>query len=79
MRDKKNLFVGYVTYKCGYKCYDLFSKKLFISMDATFIESKSFFKSLLRGSIQINLLTHLNLKALLKKMYGPHLWINVRV
>lgn len=41
----ESVFVGYAPTQKGYKCYDLvFKKKMFITMDVTIFENKSFFE-----------------------------------
>ena len=42
-------FVGYAPTQKGYKCFDPISKKLFVTMDVTFFESKPFFATHLQG------------------------------
>jgi hypothetical protein len=42
----KEIFLGYSIFKKGYKCYDLKTKKLFISRDVTFLEKDSFYKNI---------------------------------
>lgn len=43
-RARKCVFVGYTSTQKGYKCYDPVSRKMFVTMDVTFFESKSFFE-----------------------------------
>ena len=46
---RKCIFVGYAPTQKGYKCLDLISKKMFITMDVTFFEDKPFFENHLQG------------------------------
>jgi len=39
----KCLFLGYEPTKKGYKCFDLINKRLYITIDATFIEPEHFY------------------------------------
>ena len=39
------VFLRYVAYKKGYQCYDLATRRLYTSMDVTFLESEHFFTS----------------------------------
>ena len=48
-RARKCVFVGYAPTQKGYKCFDPISKKLFVTMDVTFFESKPFFATHLQG------------------------------
>jgi Reverse transcriptase (RNA-dependent DNA polymerase)/Integrase core domain len=41
---EKCVFVGYGQNQKGYKCFNPVSKKLFVTMDVTFIETESFFR-----------------------------------
>jgi len=53
-RAIKCVFIGYASNKKGYKCYHPQSRKVYVSKDVTFHETKSFFPSshLQRESIQ---------------------------
>lgn len=44
-RAIKCIFVGYSPTQKGYKCFDLNSKRLLVTMDVTFFENKPFFES----------------------------------
>ncbi|KAK5825993.1 hypothetical protein PVK06_020890 [Gossypium arboreum] len=48
-RAKKCVFVGYASNKKGYKCYDPIDRKIIVTMDVTFVETKSYFHSNLQG------------------------------
>lgn len=48
-RARKCVFVGYAPTQKGYKCFDPLSKKMFVTMDVTFFESKPFFTTHLQG------------------------------
>jgi len=48
-RARKCVFVGYAPTQKGYKCFDPISKKMFVTMDVTFFESKPFFTTHLQG------------------------------
>jgi len=37
------LFLGYATHQKGYRCYDLATSRLYVTMDVTFLESEPFF------------------------------------
>ena len=39
------VFLGYAAHKKGYRCYDPATRRLYTTMDVTFIESKNFFTS----------------------------------
>ena len=39
----KCVFLGYASNKKGYKCYDPNTKKIYVSMDVSFLENQSFF------------------------------------
>lgn len=43
LEQKKCVFVGYSPTQKEYKCLDPISKKVFVSMDVTFLETKSYF------------------------------------
>ena len=45
--------VGYAPIQKGYKCFDLVSRKMFITMYVTFIEDKPFFENHLQGGDDI--------------------------
>ena len=49
-RAEKCVFIGYASNKKGYKCYNPQTRKMYESMDVSFIEDKSFFnKNSLQG------------------------------
>ncbi|KAJ9679119.1 hypothetical protein PVL29_021142 [Vitis rotundifolia] len=53
-RAIKCVFLGYSSTKKGCKCYNLQTRKFYISLDVTFIENKHFFpKSFLQGEISM--------------------------
>ena len=61
----KCLFLGYGPTKKGYKCFDPINKRLYITMDATFIESEHFYSptvpnSALQGECKREELNELN-------------------
>jgi len=39
------VFVGYATHKKGYRCYNLITHHVYVTMDCDFLESKYFFSS----------------------------------
>ena len=39
------VFLGYVAHTKGYRCYDPITRRLYTTMDVTFIESENFFTS----------------------------------
>ena len=45
------MFLGYGINKKGYKCFDLINKRLYITMDATFIESEHFYSPMVSNSV----------------------------
>lgn len=48
------IFLGYALHQKGYKCFDPVTKRLYITMDVTFLESETFYtpKSSLQGESQ---------------------------
>ena len=49
-RAEKCVFIGYALNKKGYKCYNPHTKKIFVSIDVTFLENQPFFdKNYLQG------------------------------
>ena len=42
--SQKTIFLGYSSYKKGYKCYDPINKKLYLSRNVTFFENEPYFK-----------------------------------
>ena len=53
-RAIKCVFLSYSSTQKGYKCYNLSTKKIYISVDVTFTENKPFFpKSSLKGEISM--------------------------
>ena len=48
-RARKRVFVGFAPNQKGYKCYDPILKKMFVTMDVSFFENKSFFTTHLQG------------------------------
>ena len=43
--DVRCVFLGYAAHKKGYRCYDPVTRRLYTTMDVTFIESENFFTS----------------------------------
>ena len=43
--DVRCVFLGYAAHKKGYRCYDPTTRRLYTTMDVTFIESENFFTS----------------------------------
>ena len=48
-KGKKCIFVGIAPTKRGYKCFDPISRKMFVTMDTNFFESKPYFASYSEG------------------------------
>jgi hypothetical protein len=48
-RATKCMFVGYAPTQKGYKCFESISKKMFVTMDATFFELHPYFMPHLQG------------------------------
>lgn len=48
-RACKCIFLGCASTQKGYKCFDTVSKNMFVTMDVSFFETKSFFESHLQG------------------------------
>ena len=42
--SQKTIFLGYSSYKNGYKCYDSINKKLYIFRNVSFFENEPYFK-----------------------------------
>ena len=42
-RASKCIFIGYSSMQKGYKCFDPHTKKMFVTIDVTFFETKSYF------------------------------------
>ena len=42
-RAEKCIFIGYAPNQKGYKCFNTTTKKLYVSMDVTFLEDQPFF------------------------------------
>ena len=52
------IFLGYATHKKGYRCYDPTTRRLYTTMDVTFLESKTFFpKQATHSSLQGEILS----------------------
>jgi hypothetical protein len=45
-RAIKYVFIGYSPTQKGYKCFDPKTKKVFVTMDVTFVENQSFFDNI---------------------------------
>jgi hypothetical protein len=48
--DIRCLFLGYVVHQKGYRCYDPATKRTYVTMDVTFLGSKTFFSSSIPNS-----------------------------
>lgn len=48
-KGKKCVFLGIAPTQKGYKCFDPVSKRIFVTMDTEFFESKPFFTAHLQG------------------------------
>ena len=48
-KARKFVFLGYAPTQKGYKCFDLVLKKMFVTMDVSFFETKLFFGAHLQG------------------------------
>lgn len=52
------IFLGYATHKKGYRCYDPATRRLYTTMDVTFLESETFFpKQATHSSLQGEILS----------------------
>ena len=52
---RRYLFLGYVVHQKSYRCYDLFIRRTYVTIDVTFLESEPFFPaptSSLQGETQ---------------------------
>ena len=56
-RAKRCVFVRYAPNQKGYKCFDPISKKMFITMDVTFLNQHLFLELIFRGGMKVQIRT----------------------